>query len=236
MATHEIPTPKSLKNSHPGNSYTERSSNKNKSAEFSTGDQSVDKRPKAKQVATVKKVQKHSMFKKLCSSIIDDSIETVKERAFAEIIVPGIKSLLFDSAVGMLDGMLFGNSGFNGYSRPLYQGQAPRQEHTSYGAYYNQAKMPPQRASRQNYGYGGYSLEPDDIIVATRNEANRALNEVSNYIRQYGHASIAVLYDSVGLSSDWTDNQYGWTSLQGARIKQVPGGFLIIMPPTHELD
>ena len=245
MAQREIPKGDELRKQHPGNSYAERASGEfskasNQAPSKSKTDisDSPEERPKATQVSTAKKVRKQSAFRKVASSIIEDSFENVKERAIGEVIVPGLKSLIFDSAMDMLDAMLFGasNSGPRNYSYSNSRVRGPRQgDRTSYSQYYDRnGYSAPRKAPREDYG--GYSMDPDDIIVATRMEANKVLGEVDKWIQRYGSASIAVYYDAVGLTADWTDNQYGWYSLKGAQIRHVRDGYLIVMPPTHELE
>ena len=46
----------------------------------------------------------------------------------------------------------------------------------------------------------------------------------------------ADFYDIVGVTSEFTDNKYGWTSIRKAGIKPVREGFLIVLPRTRVLD
>ena len=79
-------------------------------------------------------------------------------------------------------------------------------------------------------------MDPDDIILDTRAEAHMVLDEMDAIIYKYGQASVADYYDVVGVTSEWTDNRYGWTSLKNASIKPVRDGFMLVMPRTHVLD
>ena len=223
-----MPDPDSLRKKYPGNSYASKQNN--------TQD-STEKPKRANHVATPKKIRKQSMIKRLGKSIIEDSIESVKEQAFNDIIVPGIKTLIFDTCVDMLDAMLFRNSempsrGYRSYSK------ARRPDRTSYSSYWRERDY---RESHRGYGddreYSRFSdVDPDDLIFNTRMEARRVLKEVEDYIQVYGEAPIAALYDAAGMtSSDFTDNDYGWRSLRGAQIRHTREGYLLVLPPTQEL-
>lgn len=185
------------------------------------------KRPEEKQIRKVAdaKVRKQGILRRLAKSVVEDSIENARERAFDEIIVPGFKTLIFDTVNEMLGIMLF--------KEPNYRGSPSRRggDRTSYRDYYDRKQQGRPTGKRREVNF-----EPDDIILYTRQEANAVLDEIDWTIRKYGQASVADLYDAVGVTSDWTDNRYGWTSLMGACVRPVREGFLLVMPRTQVLD
>lgn len=238
MAEVEIPE-------YPSNSYKQKDisskqrSKTSKSKASEIDDNYNDEKNHEKRVQAVgkAKAQKKSLVQKLAKSIIEDSIESVKERAFNDIIVPGLKSLIFDTITDMADAMLFGNSEYsNGYSSRNRSSSRRQEDRASYSGYYDKKSRRNRRDNDRRSSWSDYSMEPDDIKVKTRRIANNALAEVDKCIRKYGQASIADLYDAVELTSDWTDSQYGWTDIRGAKIRPIRDGFMIIMPPTIELD
>lgn len=46
----------------------------------------------------------------------------------------------------------------------------------------------------------------------------------------YNCVSVADLYDLVGMTSNYTDNKYGWYDLRTAYIQGVSGGYVIRLP------
>ena len=228
MATRQLPDSSDIRDKYPSNSF------KNKEQETEAVEVSEDTDiPKKKEVRKVThaRVQKQSLFKRMAKFIIEDSIETAKERAIEDIIVPGVKSLIFDTITEMFDVVLFGGGG----ERPFRSsggryGGSRRREKTSYSDYYDKGSKRNSRGEFRELSY-----EPDEIIVDTRTEARNALDELDYTIRKYGQASVADFYDIVGVTGDWTDNQYGWTSLRGASIKPVRNGFMIVLPRTQAL-
>ena len=100
----------------------------------------------------------------------------------------------------------------------------------SYGASYRQDKterLPPS------------SREPrktiDDIVFETRGDAEKVLDTLSEALSVYGSVSVADFYDLADISAEWTDNNFGWTDLRGARVLRTRGGgYTIDMPkPTN---
>lgn len=203
----------------PGNSYATRD------------EEPDDKKKQIEPVISNARVRKQGMIKRLTSSIVEDSVENAKQRAFGEIVVPGIKTLIFDTFVEVLSVVLFSDSRSGGY-RPRSSSIPKRGDRTSYRDYYENRGS--RRESRRDTR--DIPFDPDDIIVDTRAEAHVVLDEMDSIIEKYGQASVADFYDVVGVTSDWTDNRYGWTSLRNASIKPVRDGFMLVMPRTHVLD
>ena len=228
MATRQIPESSDIHDKYPSNSYKQRDAN---SAENDNDPVDISEKKEVRKVADAR-VRKQGLVKRIAKSIVEDSIETAKERAIEDIIVPGFKSLIFDTITEMFDVMLFGGGGERPYraSNRRY-GNSNRSEKTSYSDYYqNGSRRGDPRRRRESL------YEPDEIIVDTRTEARNALDELDYTIRKYGQASVADFYDIVGVTGDWTDNQYGWTNLRGASIKPVRDGFMIVLPRTQVLN
>ena len=49
-------------------------------------------------------------------------------------------------------------------------------------------------------------------------------------IDMYGRVSVADLYDLVGITGNYTDNNYGWTNLASAEPIRVRDGYVIKLP------
>lgn len=225
MANREMPSPDELRKQYPGNSYKQRDSQNDISPSES--------KPEVKQIAKGK-VRKQSLLKKFTKYIIEDSIESAKEKTLGDIIIPGVKTLIFDTLTDMLDIILFGGNGapmgrYSASPRSRKSGQ------TSYNKFYDDKSNRTGNGGR-TMAYRDAPYDPDDIILDTRAQANDVLNELNYIIQKYGQASIANFYDIVGVTGEWTDNRYGWTSLRGAAIKPVRDGFMVILPPTIVLE
>ncbi len=221
MANREIPEtdPAKLKEKYPSNSHTKKNE---VSSDTST--------KKTRQIAQGK-VRKQGLIRKFTRYIIEDTVESARERTLADIVIPGIKTLLFDTATEVLDLMLFGGTG-DTIRSSRRRSDSRREGRTSYSRFYDERG----RKSSQRESYRDLPNDPDDIILNTRREAQNALEELDYMIHKYGQASIADYYDIVGITSEFTDNKYGWTSLRGASIRPIRDGFLIVLPRTQVLD
>ena len=231
-----MPNPDELKRIYPSNSNAEKDrvsynlSNRNQNERSIDNDQTDIDEPKVKQVAKAK-VHKQGLVRRIGKSILEDSLSMARERAINDIIVPGFKSLIFDTVTEMFDIMLFGNTERPSEGHRRRSNGSRRGDRISYSNYYDDRSY---RGSERRIRESSY--EPDDIILDTRSEARDALDELDLAIRKYGQASIADLYDIVGVTSEWPDNKYGWTNLRRAGIKPVRDGFMLDLPRTQVLD
>lgn len=211
MAKRELPSRGDL----PSNSYSAR--------------ESLEKLPEKKSYETVPhvRVRKQNLVRRLGRALIEDNIEVAREKALDDIVVPGIKSLIFDGLVAMLNVVLFGDRGYS------YRGTySQRKDRTSYRDYYD--KRESNRRDRQ--AVSSTSLYPDDIVVATREKAEEALSDLDDIIYERGRASLAEFYDLLEVTANWTDNRYGWTDISNASIRPVRDGFMIMMPKARLLN
>lgn len=228
-------SPSSLKSRYPGNSYAERDETDISAGQKGGASQDDKEKIKPRQVAQGK-VRKQSLVRKFAHYIIADTVETARERTFKDILIPGVRNLIFDTFNEMLATMLFPDD----VQRPAggYRGGsgARRGGKTSYDKYYDDKNRRTGNGGRGGGSYRDMPYDPDDIILDTRAQANDALDELDYIIHKYGQASIANFYDIVGVTGEWTDNRYGWTSIRGAAIKPVRDGFMVILPPTRVLE
>lgn len=76
----------------------------------------------------------------------------------------------------------------------------------------------------------------DEIVLDQRSEAEDVIDRLFDLVSRYESASVADLYELVGLSSVHTDNRWGWTDLTGAGVSRIRGGYLLDLPEPEPLD
>ena len=54
-------------------------------------------------------------------------------------------------------------------------------------------------------------------------------------LERFEVVSVADLFDMAGVSCNYTDNKYGWTDLQDARVERVYDGYVIRLPKATSL-
>lgn len=76
----------------------------------------------------------------------------------------------------------------------------------------------------------------DDIVLDERAEAEQVIDQLFDLVSKYGSATVADLYELVGLASTHTDHKWGWEELMGAGVSRVRGGYLLDLPEPEPLD
>jgi hypothetical protein len=180
-----------------------------------------------KVVTSQVKTRKKSKFSKFTEEFISEDARNVKSYVFGEVLIPAIKKAISDIVTDGIDIILYGES--------RKGGRRSTADRVSYRNYYDDRGT---RASRMNERQaimaGGYSY--DDIILATRGEAQDVLTRMDELIETYGLVRVADLYDLVGITGNYTDNKYGWMNIRNADIVRVRDGYMIKLPRAMPID
>jgi len=186
-----------------------------------TNKKTKPEKKKIDQVTTGKVIsKKRPISKKFKDLFLSDDMPSI----INDVLIPAAKHTLSDMIDGTKDMMLFGE----------LQGRGSRRDKSryrvSYQNYYDGKKQPSVKAAnraRHNF---------DDIILETRAEGEAVLDQLVELTLEYEQATVADLYDLVGLSGSFTDNKYGWETLERAKVIRVRDGYMLDLPKTILLD
>ena len=178
------------------------------------------KKNKLKPVAMgVRKKRSNGSILKLADIFISDDIANVKTYVFMDVIVPTIKETMSN----VVDMILFGRGGRRSKS-------SSNSTRYSYNSYYEKEKRP-----ERDRGYSPARRtmirDYNDINLDSRGAAESVLDEMNRTIDDYRIVTVADFYDLVGITGDYTDNDYGWTDISTATINRDRGGGYIIKFP-----
>ena len=179
-----------------------------------------EREKRAQKVVTGKVITKKNKSRTLMNEIISDDAKNVKSYVFGEVLIPAIKKAIADIVTDGISIILYGES----------RGRSGRStvDRVSYSSYSRD-----NRYSRDGLG-SGYSY--DDIILASRGEAQEVLDTMDDIMDNYGLVRVTDLYDLVGVTGSYTDNKYGWTNITNAEIVRVNDGYKIKLPRARVLD
>jgi hypothetical protein len=195
---------------------------------------------KIEKVVTGKvKKQKRGFGKKLAETFLEDNTKSVGDYVFHDVLIPAAKSMVCDIVGwgGFAEMLLFG-SVRGGSARTTRQGG---KSYTSYGSYFSSSIRDRDSGKDKDRGRdisraGRARHDFDEIILETRGESEEVLSHLVDLTIDYGQATVADLYDLVGITSEFTDNKYGWTDLRNASVSRVRGGYLINLPRAVPID
>ena len=210
----------------PSNSQTSAGQSRSKKAD-------TEKKLKKVVTGTVKK-KKRSFGKKMAETLLEDDTKSVGSYIFYDVLIPAAKALISDTVGGGIEMLLFGEKRGNRTRRD------GGRSYTNYGSYSYSSSSIKSRDSRDRpremTRAGRARHDFDEIVLETRGEAEEVLSHLVDLTIDYGQATVADLYDLVGITSDFTDQKYGWIELHDANVQRVRGGYLINLPRTRPLD
>ena len=187
-----------------------------------------EKKKEVKKVISGKAVKKEkTTAQKFADVFLSDDIDNVKDYVFFDVVVPAIKEAIVNAITGGVEMIFFGNSSSRSMRRE------GGKSYVSYSSYYKSDNSNNRRDSSANRrARGNYS----PVEVDSRAEGEEILSNLVDFAIDYGQATVADLYELAGLSSNFTDNTWGWVDLSTASVKRVRNGYLIDLPNPELLD
>lgn len=168
--------------------------------------------------------KKKSEVSKLADIFVPGDVANVKSYVVMDVLVPAVKKAISDIVTNGIDMILYGESGRTRKNSPASR--------VSYSQYYDRDRVRRDRepvAPRANYSY-------NDILLDNRGEAEEVLARMDELVATYGMVSVADLNELVGITGNYTDNNYGWTNIKSAYVQRVRDGYLLKLPRAIPID
>jgi len=168
--------------------------------------------------------RKQPLGKQFRHTFFNGDARMAAEYMVTNTMVPAIKDMILEAANAGLERLIYGEHrpgrrspisgplGYVAYNRMTQRGpEPPRQTQLS-------------RPSRMRHAF-------DEIVIASRQEAEEVLDRMYDLISRYDAATVADLYELTGLDSTHADQKWGWEDLRGSGVGRVRGGgYLLELP------
>lgn len=177
-----------------------------------------------------------SFREKLKRSFVKENLKDIGDYVFFDIIVPGIRKAIFDTIVGAA-GQIFGVSvpssvfrysdGYNG-NRPA-QTQHERQ-YRDYSTIQRRNQAVPTLSTYDRFYV-------NDFPFTYKEDADSTLEQLMDICDTYGWVSVANFFQiadpkgTIQGRNVYTNNNFGWTSVDDAIVDSCEEGWVIILPP-----
>lgn len=190
-------------------------------------------------VVTGEAVQKpKSIGRKFKDIFFGGNIKASARFVAADVILPAFRDLLVAAISDGARRVVYGES--------MYRRRPPEyRPRVQYSNQYSNPINPPYRSwsdprpranlPDQRNPYRVERREANDIILASKIDAERVVESLIEIVDKYEVASLADLYDLLGWQSSHVDNKWGWTYLNNVEIRQVRDGYLIDLPPLDSI-
>lgn len=174
-------------------------------------------------------IKKKPLSRRMKEVLFGGELKNASRYIAAEVLLPAVRNLLVDATDQGVRRLVYGENTQQrrrtneyrprvSYNNPVYRGD-PRE--------FRPPDQPPRPvASRQS---------SNEIVLASREEAELVLERLVDILDTYEVASVADLYDLVDQPTAHVDNKWGWTYLGSTGIRQVREGFVLELPPTEPI-
>lgn len=169
--------------------------------------------------------KKKSLRKQFRDTFIAGDLKSSIRYVAFDILLPTLRDMLWEAGSGGIEKLIFGDSRRRGATPP----QSGPTGYVSYNRYAmgGHRMAGPQRAmSRMARARHDF----DEIVLESRTEAEEVIDRLFDLVSRYETATVADLYELVGLPSTHTDHKWGWSDLRGAGVSRVRDGYMLDLP------
>lgn len=186
-------------------------------------------KPKVEAVVKSKVTRRRKpLGKRIASTFINEESGNIGSYVLEDVIIPGAKNMIYDIVQNSLGIALFGSAhhrGSNSKRGGIFNYNSISKNKASGSAKSNRTISNRNRATH-NF---------DEIVIDDRAEANYVLEQMDNLIERFDQVSVGDLYDLLGVTSSFTDRNYGWTNISKAKVIRDRAGYMLDLPPTEVL-
>lgn len=177
--------------------------------------------------------RKKSLGRRFKDIFFGGDFKNASRYVVADVLLPALRNMIADAGTEGIRRIIFPESQAArrrpteyrprvSYNSPVYRGSRdPR----------DRSYLPDQPPHVVRQG----RHEINELILVSREEAEKVVEMLSEIIGKYDVASVADLYDLVGLPTSYVDNKWGWTFLNNVDIRQVRDGYLIDLPAVEPI-
>lgn len=146
------------------------------------------------------------------------------------VLIPAAKDMIIEGVREGIEKLVRGDS----YRRR----NAPRSGPQGYFSY---DRVPMRQDSRQDQprplsARARAKHDFDQIVLESRAEAEEVIERMFDIVGRYTTATVADLYDLVGIRSTHVDNKWGWSDMRGAGVVRVRDGYLLELPDVQPME
>jgi hypothetical protein len=178
--------------------------------------------------------RKKPLGKRIQETFIGSDMKSVGQYVTFEVLLPAMKDTIADITSQGVERMLFGEARSTSRRTGVRPGGSGHVQYNRFSSDRdrggrNRDRDFPSRRARATHNF-------DEIILATRIEAEEVIDRLFDLVSRYNTASVADLYELVGVTGDYTDDKWGWSDIRGAGVTRVRNGYLLDLPRPEPLD
>jgi hypothetical protein len=157
---------------------------------------------------------------------ISGDMRTAISYVIFDVLLPAARDTIVEAGSAGIEKLIFGDARRRG-ATPPQSGSYGYVQYNRYSGGRSPVMSSAQRAmSRQARARHDF----DEIVLESRIEAEEVIDRLFDLVSRYESATVADLYELVGLASTHTDNKWGWFDVRGAGVSRTRDGYLLDLP------
>lgn len=187
----------------------------------------IQKKEEVKPVVKGKIRKRSSIFRSVKDEFISEDADSMGSYLLNDILFPALRDLINDICHGAIDAA-FGGGGGRYRSRSSSRGSS----YISYNRYYDDRDRRRRDRDDERYESRRRNRDFEEFIFQYREDAEDVLDRMCDYLERFGDVPVSYFYDLCGetVPGDFTADDWGWTNLAGARVRNVRKGYIIDLP------
>jgi hypothetical protein len=169
--------------------------------------------------------KRKSLRKQFSETFVAGDAKSAIAYVVMDVLLPAAKDMIVEAGSQGIEKLIFGDTRRRRGSTPPQAGPTGYVSYNRYsmGAARDAAERVMSRQSRARHNF-------DEIVLEERAEAEEVIDRLFDLVSRYESASVADLYELVGIVPSHTDNKWGWTDLRGSGVSRVRDGYLLDLP------
>lgn len=178
--------------------------------------------------------RKKPLGRRFLETFVGGDAKGVLGYVMMDVLLPAAKDMVADAVSTGIERMLFGDARSSSRRSGYRPGATGGSGYVSYNRFSSPGVKRDEHRTISSRARSRHEF--DEIILATRVEAEEVVDRLFDLVSKYESATVADLYELVGISGNYMDEKWGWTDLRGASIRRVRNGYLLDLPRAESLD
>lgn len=174
--------------------------------------------------------RKKSLRKQFSETFVAGDAKSAVRFVMMDVLLPAARDMVVESFHQGIEKLIFGDGRRRGARSPV---SGPT-GYVSYNRISSSSVSPSATRSISRQSRARHNF--DEIVLDERVEAEEVIDRLFDLVSRYDTATVADLYELVGLASTHTDHKWGWDDLAGAGVSRIRGGYLLDLPEPEPLD
>lgn len=176
-------------------------------------------------------VRKKPVGKRFLETFLGDSAQNVVRHVLMDVLLPAAKDMVADAVSQGVERLIFGEA--RSASRRTGVRPGSGGAWTSYNRFNSggSGPLPGRRDEPRSISHQARVEQNfDEIVLRTRVEATTVIERLYDLVDRYGMVTVGDLLSLVGATPKYTDENWGWTDLRGAKVERISDGYLLDLP------